>query len=172
MASSEPVPRGAARRGEGRAARLGAVGARVPGSLPSLAAVALTVAADARAPSAAREAVVAGLGRRVADDVRADVRLLVSELVSNSVRHAGLAADGVVRIRADVTGGVLRLEVDDAGTAGTVAARSPTVDGGFGLHLVAALAHRWGVTRDGFTRVWIELDCRPLGDQQAAWRSI
>jgi anti-sigma regulatory factor (Ser/Thr protein kinase) len=136
--------------------------------LPSSTAVALTVAADAQAPSTAREAVVAGLGGRVADDVLADARLLVSELVSNSVRHAGLAADAVVRIGADVTGGMLRLEVDDAGTAGTVAARSPTVDGGFGLHLVEALAHRWGVTREGFTRVWIELDCRPSRDQQAS----
>jgi hypothetical protein len=35
-------------------------------------------------------------------------------------------------------------------------------------HLVEALAHRWGVTREGFTRVWIELDCRPSRDQQAS----
>jgi anti-sigma regulatory factor (Ser/Thr protein kinase) len=123
--------------------------------------VALTVAADVEAPSAARAAVVAGLGGRVADDVLGDASLLVSELVTNSVRHAGLAADGVVRIGADVTGGILRLEVDDAGTAGTVAARPPTPEGGFGLHLVETLAHRWGVKRDGFTRVWIELVCWP-----------
>ena len=35
--------------------------------------------------------------------------------------------------------------------AGAVAPRPPTRDGGFGLHLVEALAHRWGVTREGFT---------------------
>jgi serine/threonine-protein kinase RsbW len=125
------------------------------------AAVALTVTADLHAPSAARAAVVDGLGGRVAHDVLGDARLLVSELVTNSVRHAGLAADGVVHVGAEVTGGVLRLEVDDAGTAGTVAPRAPDRDGGFGLHLVDALAHRWGVTREGFTRVWVELDCRP-----------
>ena len=90
-----------------------------------------------------------------------DARLLVSELVTNSVRHAGLAADGVVHISADVTGGILRLEVDDAGTAGRVAARPPSPEGGFGLHLVEALAHRWGVTREGCTRVWVELACGP-----------
>ena len=93
-----------------------------------------------------------------------DARLLVSELVTNSVRHAGLAADGVVHISADVTGGVLRLEIDNAGTAGMVAARPPTPEGGFGLHLVEALAHRWGVTREGFTRVWVELACGPSRD--------
>jgi serine/threonine-protein kinase RsbW len=125
------------------------------------AAVALTVAADSEAPAAARNAVGAGLAGRVADDVLGDARLLVSELVTNSVRHADLAADGVVRISADVTGGILHLEVDDAGTAGTVATRPPTPEGGFGLHIVEALAHRWGVTRKGFTCVWVELACWP-----------
>jgi serine/threonine-protein kinase RsbW len=124
-------------------------------------AIALTVTADLDAPSAARAAVVDGLGGRVADDVLSDARLLVSELVTNSVRHAGLAADGVVHVGAKVTDGMLRLEVHDAGTGGTVAPRTPNREGGFGLHLVEALAHRWGVTREGFTRVWIELDCRP-----------
>ena len=124
-------------------------------------AVALTVAAGPDAPAAARNAVGTGLAGRVADDVLRDARLLVSELVTNSVRHAGLAADGVVHISADVTGGILRLEVDDAGTAGRVAARPPSPEGGFGLHLVEALAHRWGVTREGCTRVWVELACGP-----------
>jgi hypothetical protein len=127
-------------------------------------AVALTVAAGPDAPAAARNAVGAGLAGRVADDVLRDARLLVSELVTNSVRHAGLATDDVVRISADVTGDIVRLEVDDAGTDGTVAPRPPTPEGGFGLHLVEALAHRWGVTREGFTSVWVELACRPSQD--------
>jgi two-component sensor histidine kinase len=132
-----------------------------PAASTSGTAVALIVAADPEGPAAARNAVGAGLAGHVADDVLRDVRLLVSELVTNAVRHAGLATDGVVRISAEVTGGILRLEVDDAGMAGTVAARPPTSDGGFGLHLVEALAHRWGVSREGFTRVWVELACRP-----------
>jgi serine/threonine-protein kinase RsbW len=139
----------------------GAINGRASSLRVSRTALALTVAADLQAPSAARAAVVDGLGGHVADDVLSDARLLVSELVTNSVRHAGLAADGVVHIGAEVTGGMLRLEVDDAGTGGTVAPRTPNREGGFGLHLVEALAHRWGVTREGFTRVWIELDCRP-----------
>ena len=106
--------------------RSGASGDAASGLRAPRTAVALTVAADLHAPSAARAAVVDGLGGRVADDVLGDARLLVSELVTNSVRHAGLAADGVVHVGAEVTGGVLRLEVDDAGTAGTVAPRPPT----------------------------------------------
>src|SRR5215207_832271 len=88
MSSSERVPLDLARRGEGRATLgNGAVGDRA-GSSASRTAVALTVAADLQAPSAARDAVVAGLDGRVADDVLGDARLLVSELVTNSVRHA------------------------------------------------------------------------------------
>jgi serine/threonine-protein kinase RsbW len=141
--------------------RSGAGGDRASSSHAPPTVVALTVAADLEAPRAARTAVVDGLGGHVADVVLGDARLLVSELVTNSVRHAGLPADGVVHVGAELTGGMLRLEVDDAGTAGTVAPRVPSRDGGFGLHLVEALAHRWGVTREGFTRVWIELDCWP-----------
>jgi anti-sigma regulatory factor (Ser/Thr protein kinase) len=141
--------------------RRGAIGDHGPALRAPRTAVALTVEADPHAPHAARTAIVDGLSGHVADDVLGDARLLVSELVTNSVRHAGLTADGVVRVGAEVTGGILRLEVDDAGTAGTVAPRTPDRNGGFGLHLVEALAHRWGVTREGFTRVWIELDCRP-----------
>jgi hypothetical protein len=48
--------------------------------------------------------------------VLGDARLLVSELVSDptACANAGLAADGVVHVGAEVTGGMLRLEVDDA----------------------------------------------------------
>src|SRR3954453_7037750 len=133
------------------------MGDRLSGFRAPQTVVTLMVAADLQAPHAARAAVVDGLSGHVADDVLDDARLLVSELVTNSVRHAGLAADGVVRVGAEVSGGVLRLEVDDAGTAGRVAPRSPDRDGGLGLHLVESLADRWGVTREGFTRVWIEL---------------
>jgi serine/threonine-protein kinase RsbW len=94
--------------------------------------------------------------------VLADAELLVSELVTNSIRHAGLAADELVRVGAAVNDGVVRLEVDDPGSTGTIAARDPGAEGGgFGLHLVDALAHAWGVSRDGQTRVWVELICRP-----------
>jgi anti-sigma regulatory factor (Ser/Thr protein kinase) len=119
------------------------------------------VAADVQAAGAARDAVAGGFGGYVPDEVLGDARLLVSELVTNSVRHAGLAADGVVHVGAEVAGGMLRLVVDDAGTAGTIARRAPDPDGGFGLHLVEAIAKRWGVSREGFTRVWVELDCWP-----------
>ena len=92
----------------------------------------------------------------------ADAELLVSELVTNSVQHAGLTADDFLRVGAAVGDGVLRLEVDNPGSIGSIAARERDVEGGgFGLVLVEALAHAWGVSRDDHTCVWAELVWSP-----------
>ncbi len=114
------------------------------------------------APSVARSAVVQALTGRVDGRVLADAELVVSELVTNSVQHAGLSADDFVRIGAAVTEGVLRLEVDNPGATGTVAPRDPDSErSGFGLRIVETLADAWGVSRKGHTRVWVELACWP-----------
>jgi anti-sigma regulatory factor (Ser/Thr protein kinase) len=129
---------------------------------PAGRAVDFCFAAVPEAAPAARSAVVDALTGHVDGGVLADAELLVSELVSNSVQHAGLTAGEVVRVGAAVSDGVLRLEVDDPGSGGTVAAREPDLErGGWGLVLVEALAHAWGVSREGGTRVWVELVCRP-----------
>jgi anti-sigma regulatory factor (Ser/Thr protein kinase) len=114
------------------------------------------------APTVARAAVVHALTGRVDGRVLADAELVVSELVTNSLQHAGLSADDFVRVGAAVTEGVLRLEVDNPGATGTVARRDPDSErSGFGLRIVETLADAWGVSRKGHTRVWVELACWP-----------
>ena len=114
------------------------------------------------APTAARSAVVHALTGRVDGRVLADAELLVSELVTNSVQHAGLSADDFVRVGAAVSDGVLRLEVDNPGAAGTVPPPDPDPErSGFGLRIVEALADAWGVSRKAHTRVWVDLACSP-----------
>jgi anti-sigma regulatory factor (Ser/Thr protein kinase) len=121
-------------------------------------AVDVCFAAVPEAAPAARSAVVDALKGHVDSRVLADAELLVSELVTNSVQHAGLTAGDLVRVAAAVSDGVVRLEVDNPGSTGTIAAREPDLKGGgFGLVLVEALAHAWGVSRDDHTRVWAEL---------------
>jgi serine/threonine-protein kinase RsbW len=125
-------------------------------------AVDVCLAAVPEAARAARSAVVDALTGRVDGRVLADAELLVCELVSNSVRHAGLDARDLVRVGLAVSDGVIWLEVENPGRTGTIAARNPHPGGGgFGLRIVEALAHAWGVSRDGHTRVWVELLCRP-----------
>lgn len=115
------------------------------------------------APSLARLA-VDGLAGHVPPGVLEDVRLLVSELVTNSVRHAGLSLEDSVRLRVVTTLARIRVEVTDPGPGfEPAAARPPTVDqsSGWGLYIVDRIANRWNVARDGGTRVWFEIDCEP-----------
>jgi anti-sigma regulatory factor (Ser/Thr protein kinase) len=90
-----------------------------------------------------------------------DVRLLVSELVTNAVRHAGIGQGAPIRLVIDTRGGVLRVEVHDRGSGFEPRASEPDPAraSGWGLFLVEQLADRWGVegARPG-TRIWFEVD--------------
>jgi anti-sigma regulatory factor (Ser/Thr protein kinase) len=117
-----------------------------------------TVPCGPDAPFLARLVVSRWLDDRA--DLRDDACLLVSELVTNSVQHAGQPAGAPVQIRAAATDGVLRVEVHDRGH-GPVRRRAPGPrQGGFGLHLVEQLAARWGTNQEHGTRVWFELAAR------------
>jgi anti-sigma regulatory factor (Ser/Thr protein kinase) len=107
----------------------------------------------------------AAKARRALSGLRADIdpplmetlRLLVTELVSNSVRHA--RADTVV-LRVLVGRTVVLTEVTDEGPGFDPedTGKPGTDDSGWGLFLVERLAHRWGVTQKAdATKVWFEL---------------
>jgi len=121
-----------------------------------------TLASGPEAPCAARAALSRWLAPHVAARVLEDARLLVSELVSNSVQHAAVAADAPIHVSAEKTGGTVRVDVADLGRDARVTPRSPRSDGrgGYGLCLVDALAARWGVTHEPGTHVWFELPVR------------
>jgi anti-sigma regulatory factor (Ser/Thr protein kinase) len=101
------------------------------------------------------------LDELVDESLAFDVRLLVSELVTNSVRHAEIGPDDSIRLSVVVDDGNVRVEVVDDGpgfdppevTEDTDATR----DRGWGLFFVTQLADRWGVDRDG-GGVWFEID--------------
>jgi anti-sigma regulatory factor (Ser/Thr protein kinase) len=88
-----------------------------------------------------------------------DVRLLVSELVTNSVRHAGAERE-LVRLAVTTRGRTMRVEVSDGGNGFEPRERTAPKDqeGGWGLHLVDRLADRWGVQTGRRARVWFEID--------------
>jgi anti-sigma regulatory factor (Ser/Thr protein kinase) len=114
----------------------------------------------ARAESAEEvRAVLRGwLAGRVDELQLADAELVATELVANSVRHAGLAASDIVRVRALAGDDVLHLEVEDSGRAGRPQRRTPDpLNGGLGLHLVDRLALQWGVLSSDHTTVWADL---------------
>lgn len=85
-----------------------------------------------------------------------DVQLLVSELVTNAVMHAGLRADQDIVVRAGwVADHVVRVEVcDEGGRFERPSATPERADGGRGLQLVRAIAQTFGVHHDGVTLTW------------------
>ena len=120
---------------------------------------ALELTAEALSVGKARgwiDSVAAGL---VADDRRGDLRLVMTEVVTNAVRHG--AQGGTLRIAATPKPEFLCVQVTDDG-AGLVprpGAMGSDENGGFGLFIVEQLARRWGVTRENrSTRVWFEFD--------------
>ena len=88
------------------------------------------------------------------------VRLLVSELVTNSIRHADVPASTSVELRAMVFGDRVRVEVADHGSGFHPRREAPDRNSasGWGLYLVDQLADRWGVTNTRGTSVWFEID--------------
>ena len=86
------------------------------------------------------------------------LRLLVSELMTNSVRHGTgePAAEITLSVRASREG--IRVEVSDDGLAGTA---TPGEEGaewaGWDLHFVQVLSDRWGIHGEGQECVWCEL---------------
>jgi PAS domain-containing protein len=121
-----------------------------------------TLPRDPSAVALARRAVETDANALSAEQL--DVaRLLVSELVTNAVRHG--AGEKVV-LALQVDDGCARFEVHDAGSQ-RAAPRAPAgADGGYGLNLVASLASRWGAAAD--SGVWFELDRAPLPGVAAA----
>ena len=103
-----------------------------------------------------------GLGARLPEDQLGDVRLMVSELVTNAIRHGG--ADDARPPRLELTNGpaAIRVEVWDPGPGfprPDVPAPRPE-GGGNGLLMVNTIATRWGVdaAEEGGTHVWFEID--------------
>ena len=103
------------------------------------------------------------LADRMAPEKLDDARLLVSELVTNAIRHAQLTREAPIRLIVEESAGGLCVEVSDPGRGFDWTGRERRADeaGGWGLYLVDALADRWGVDRNGHTTVWFEVDPGP-----------
>jgi DNA-binding NarL/FixJ family response regulator len=112
---------------------------------------------DTQSARAARRFVTQALTGAEDDDLTDTVTLLVSELVTNAVVHAGSDVEVLVRLTATAA----RVEVTDA-SARAVAPRAAASDdaSGRGLALVGSLARRWGVrpVPGGGKTVWFEVD--------------
>lgn len=120
---------------------------RVPWSASSVSQVRRTLVEDLRS-------------RGIAMVTVDESEIVVSELVSNAIRHARPLGDGQLRVHWKVKAGVVEVEVTDGGgdTVPHPAPRTVWAPSGRGLRIVRSLAHEWGVAEDrhGHT-VWASL---------------
>ena len=111
------------------------------------------------AAAAARNAVLEGLGSGVPQRAVEDIMLVVSELVTNAVRHAGAGADESIDVRVARSPRAVRIEVEDAKPAlepKQLGRDERPAAGGLGLVVVDALCE-WGTEHyDRHKTVWAE----------------
>ena len=116
-----------------------------------------------------------GVARRhlVSDLIAADVcasavtdaALVLSELLSNALRHGGPLPGSGLRVAWDLDADTVRVSVSDGGGATRPELGEPTLTttGGRGLRIVARLSRRWGTLCDEQgTTVWAEVLVMPL----------
>lgn len=87
----------------------------------------------------------------------------MSELVTNSIRHAGVDEREPVVLRAWLSDDRVGIEVADGGPGFEPPVTPGNEDGvgGWGLYIVQSLADRWGTSyRNAMSRVWFEIDIR------------
>ncbi len=116
----------------------------------------LTLPHEVSAVGTARRALDAYLQRfDVEPERRHDARLVLTELISNAIRHAPPLADGDLDVGWGLDRGHIYLEVTD-GRGSTephqVTTTHPESIGGRGLAIVTVLTSNWGVRLDDRAR--------------------
>ncbi len=118
----------------------------------------LSIAGGPRAPERARAWLQSAAGW-LPEEVERNLLLLTCELVNNAVLHGQTGDDDMIEIELRRTDTGVFAQVSDTGPGFAPKERDRDLEepGGWGLVLVESIARRWGVERDGPTRVWFEL---------------
>jgi anti-sigma regulatory factor (Ser/Thr protein kinase) len=97
---------------------------------------------------------LADLDQRIFDAVK----LVTNELVGNSIGHSGLGEDDYIEITVTRQRHHVRIDIRDAGSGFTMPDCQPRGFGGRGLAMVQAVSTLVGISHDGHTHAWAEID--------------
>jgi two-component sensor histidine kinase len=99
------------------------------------------------------------LGPSIGEDALDRLQLLVTELVTNSLKHGSLLDGDEIGMDVYVDGAAVYAEVHDNGVGFTP--RPPNLDpirsSGWGLWLLDQLTTRWGIENGAGTTAWFEM---------------
>jgi anti-sigma regulatory factor (Ser/Thr protein kinase) len=101
-----------------------------------------------------------GLADQIHTEEFENLRLVVNELATNSILHAGLDPKDWVQLRVSLTSKVVYGEVCDSGSGFETLPPPPKAgkSSGWGLYIVERVADRWGVEWAEPFCVWFEID--------------
>ena len=105
------------------------------------------------------------IGAGVYDSAVCDVALVISELLSNALRHAEPLPGSKIRVAWQIDPGSIQVSVSDGGgpTEPELGEPAQGATGGRGLRIVERLSSRWGTsTGEDGTTVWAEVPARPV----------
>lgn len=113
------------------------------------------------APGMARKLAADFVSELLPDARSGELVLMVSELVTNAVRHGKPEADGQIGLRLQDDDEVIRIAVVDGAPGFAFDHLALDWRDGrrhYGLAAVDKLADRWGLSLDGQKAVWFEVD--------------
>jgi len=90
-------------------------------------------------------------------DAEGRMRLVMSEIVTNAIRHGHVDPDGQIHVNVDLTDAGARVEVRQPTTADAAMRTGQRDEGGFGLQLLDRLTDAWGIDPGPPGIVWFEI---------------
>ena len=90
------------------------------------------------------------------------VKLVTNELVGNSVSHSGLGEDDYIEVTVARQRHLVRIDVHDSGSGFTLPDGQPQRFGGRGFAMVQALSTLVGISHNGETHAWAEIELPQL----------
>ena len=116
---------------------------------------------DVTSVSSARRLVGDFAETRLSDTRLDELVLMASEVVANAVTHGSPEPDGAIGLRLEEDQEAVRVVVTDGGVGFALdpgSLEDANRDEHFGLLLVDRFADRWGLSLDGKTAIWVEVE--------------
>ena len=117
----------------------------------------MTVALSRQAPGTIRDVLETKYAATMDRSLLDDIKIMASEMTSNSVKHSGRPDGDPISLSATVANGVVHVEVGDKGR-GVATLEPRSLNPPSGLGYLEILSDRWSSHQGNSFHVWFEID--------------